>query len=311
MQRHLTPRDAHRRSTSGVVRAVSMCGAVAGLVLAFLAAGGCRATTAAGPRPDAIQHMPHSGLSKLRPSNDRDWMTEQSRLATAEFRGGKVHVRNIRNFEYRSDTDFDPAWHNKTYDLRKLATVEFLVVPFPASPSLAHTFLSFGFDDGEQLAVSIEIRREKGEEYHPLAGALARYELMYVVGEERDLIGVRANHRLNDVYLYSIRASRSDVRALFKDVFQRANQLTLQPEFYNTLTNNCTTNIFNHVNRIAPHKLAYDYRVLFPGYSDRLAYDRGLINTSDSFEVARDKARINELAYRYREAADFSAKIRR
>lgn len=247
----------------------------------------------------------------LTPSNYRDWVPEQAKLATAEISPTSVTVRNIRNCRYRAEDDFTVEHYDKTFNLDELNSVWFLVTPFPASPSLAHTMLSFGFADRDYLGVSVEIRREKGESYGPMRGSLRQFEIIYVVADERDLIGLRSNVRLNEVFLYRMKAGPEQARKLFLDVMNRTNQLAAKPEFYDTLTNNCTTNIMRHVNRIAPGAVPYDYRILMPGYSDQYAYDLGLIDSPLSFEETRMRARVNEMAYRYRDAADFSQQLRR
>lgn len=247
----------------------------------------------------------------IRPSNDRDWSPDQAILSTAQFSGDKVHVRNIRNCAYRTAQDYDVRHYDKTFDLGKLDEVDFIVVPFVDSPSLAHTFVSFGFQDQGHLAVSVEIRKEKGETYDPVKAAMGKYELMYVVGDERDLIGLRTNQRLDDVYLYKARVSPELARAFFVDVMERVNWLAENPELYDTLTNNCTTNIARHVNNVSPGAVPYNYEILFPGYSDRLAYDLKLIDTELPFDQARALARVNPRAQAFRDEPDFSKAIRR
>ena len=198
------------------------------------------------------------------------------------------------------------AYYDKTFDLDKLTSVDFIVVPFNETPSLGHTMLSFGFDDEDYLAVSVEIRRERGEEFSPIKGFFQQYELMYVVADERDVIQKRVNCDLSDVYLYRSTATPEQARTLFKDVMRRVNKLAREPEFYDTLTNNCTTNIRNHINHLKPDEVPYDYRVLLPGYSDRLAYDLGLIERHGSYEETRLRAKVNYQAYLHRDAPDFS-----
>lgn len=246
-----------------------------------------------------------------RPSNDRDWSPDQAVLAYAQFRGNQVSVRNIRNCAYRTADDYTVKHYDKEFELDKLESVDFIVVPFSELPGVAHTMLSFGFGGDDYLAVSVEIRKEKGETYGPMKGFLRQYEIIYVVGDERDLIGVRANHHLSNVYVYRARATPLQVRQLFFSVMRRVNRLYNQPEFYHTLTNNCTTNIARHINELVPGRVPYDYRVLLPGYSDKLAYDLGLLKTDTSFEQTKLRARVNYLAYAFRDSAEFSAKIRR
>lgn len=251
------------------------------------------------------------GCAKLRPSNDRTWSADQTSLPSAEVKGDLATVRNIRFCDYKSEKNYTVRHFDKTYDLTKLKTVDFLRVPFPETPELAHTMLSFGFDDKDYLALSVEIRKEEGEAYSPMLAMFNKYELTYVLGDERDLIGLRTNFRLNDVYLYETKATPEQVRKLFEDVLARVNKLKDEPEFYNTFTNNCTTNLVNHVNTLAPGRVKYDYRVLLPGLSDRLAYDAGLLKTPYSFDETRKAARITDVAYKARDAEDFSVQIRR
>lgn len=246
----------------------------------------------------------------LRPSNERDWSADQQRLATAEFSGDTVRVRNVRNAFYRSTTDFDVHWEDRSYDLRRLESVWYVVEPFATWRGPAHTFLSFGFGDGEYVAISVEIRKERGEAFSPLLGLLRQYELTYIVGDEHDLIGLRANHRHDEVHLYPMRATKDAARALFVSMLERANALAAQPEFYNTLTNTCTTNIVDHVNLIAPERIPFSYKTLLPAYSDDLAFDLGLIDTALPREQFRAAFRINDLALAHADSADFSEAIR-
>lgn len=246
----------------------------------------------------------------VRPSNDRDWNLDMAVFPEISIDGNIVDVKNVRNFEYRSTTDYDPVYYDKTYDLSKITTVDFMVEPFSDNPGAAHTLLSFGFDDGTHVAISVEIRKEKGESFSPLKGLLRRYELMYVVADERDVIKLRSNYRHDQVFLYPMKASREQVRALFLDMLERAQKLQEEPEFYNTLTSTCTTNIVGHVNKLVPGRVPFDHRILLPGYSDRYAYELGLIDTDLSFEEARAKFNINERAEEHADSPDFSKLIR-
>lgn len=246
----------------------------------------------------------------IRPSNDRDWALDQVVLPYAEMEGDGVRVHNIRNFTYRSVQDYDVSYYDKTYNLNDIESLWYVVEPFSDWKGAAHTFLSFGFKGSEFVGISVEIRKEKGEKFSSLHGLLKQYELMYVIGDERDLIKLRSNFRKDDVYLYPVRAPKEKIRELFVSMIGRANELREKPEFYNTLTNTCTTNIVSHINAIAPKKIPFSPKILLPGYSDQLAYDLDLIDTDQSFEQARARYRINERAMRYADSLDFSVKIR-
>lgn len=250
-----------------------------------------------------------AALVLTKPSNARDWSLDQQVLPRAEFRGPLVTIRNIRNFAYETTDRYAPAYYDKTFDLRRLSSAWFFVEPF-GKGGAAHTFVSFGFDDRDFVAVSVEIRKEKGERFSPLKGLLRQYEIMYVVGDERDLVKLRTNYRNDAVHLYRIRTTPERMRAMFTAMLQRANRLAVEPEFYNTLTNTCTTNLVRHVNQITPKRIPFSPAVLLPASSDRLAYDLGLIDTSASFEATRERAHINALARKYADDPQFSRRIR-
>ena len=248
--------------------------------------------------------------ARRKPSNDRDWVDEQKVLASAEFDGDKVHVKNVRNAEFFSYRDCVVDYYDKTYDLTKIKSVDFIMIPFADNRAIAHTLLSFGFEGGDYVGVSVEVRLEKGESYSAAVGLLSQFELMYVVADERDLLPVRPEFRHVDVLLYHTKATPEQTRALFVDVMKRVNQLRDQPEFYDTLRNNCTTNIVRHINSLAPNRIPYDYRVLLPGYSDELAYELGLIDTSLPFDEIRRRAVISDRILQYKNDPQFSQRIR-
>ncbi len=245
-----------------------------------------------------------------RPSNERDWQPNDAVMPSVTFRGRLVDVRNVRVTTYRTTEDYTPAYEDRTYDVDRLVRVWFVVEPFSKWGGAAHTLLSFEFAGPEFVAISVEARKERGEVYHFLKGLLRRYELLYVVGDERDLVRLRSNYRRDDVFLYPIRTSRERARSLFVEMLERAERLRQHPEFYNTLTSNCTSNIVRHVNRLVPGRVPFSLRWLFPGYADRLAYDLGLIDTELPYDAIRARFRINERALRFGDREDFSVRIR-
>ncbi len=248
---------------------------------------------------------------RVTPTNDRDWAPEFSRLATADFRDDLVTIHNVRNCDYRTEDDFDVHFEDRTYDLSKVDSVDYILVPFADMPRVAHTFLSFGLQGQNYLAISVEVRRLRGQKYSPVRDFFNQNEIVYVVGDERDLVRLRSNFRKDDVYLYRAKTTPDQSQALLVDMLERANKLSREPEFYNTLSNNCTNNLVAHVNHVIPNKVPFSYQILFPGLSDQFAYNLGLIQGHGSFEQTRAEARINRLAYIYRDSPDFSQRIRR
>ncbi len=244
-------------------------------------------------------------------SNDRNWNNDQEILSYAEINNNLVSVHNIRNFSYNSTTEYIKDYYDKTFDLNKLKKVWYIVEPFSGIPGSAHTFLSFEFENNEFISISVEIRKEIGESYSPIKGLLNKYELMYVIADERDVIKLRSNYRKDLVYVYPIKATVEKSRGLFLDMVGRANSLKENPEFYNTITNTCTTNIVKHVNKITPSRVPFlNIKILLPANSDQLAYKLGLIDTELSFEEARKRFYINDRAIKYATSSDFSVKIR-
>jgi hypothetical protein len=198
-----------------------------------------------------------------------EWSPDMARQTTADFSGNLVTLHNVRHAEYRSSKDYDVTWYDKVVDLDKIRTVDFVMVPFGGVPGVAHTQLSYGFEGDDYLGVSVEIRRKVGEEYNPIKGLEKHFPLHYVFADESDLIGRRAIYDLNDVYLYRAHANAEQARAMFVSMCERANKLVKQPEYYNTLLNNCTTNVVRHVNEIAAReRVPFSFKVMFPGYSD-------------------------------------------
>lgn len=247
----------------------------------------------------------------IEPSNERDWQADVAVLPYAEIDGDVVTVHNIRNFDYRSETDYTPAYYDKRFDLRKLEGAD-LVAVYWMGPAVAHIFVSFAFAGGDHLAISIETRKEKGESYSTLKGFFRQYELYYVVADERDVIRLRTNYRNDppeDVYIYRAQGPLENVRRVFLEYMSKINALQTHPEFYNTLTTNCTTAIWHHT-LVNPEHLPFSWKILASGYVPEYAYEAGRLDTSLPFSELKRRAHINARAKAADGAADFSRLIR-
>lgn len=250
-------------------------------------------------------------IGTRRPSLDRPWAADQARLPEIVRTDSLVRIANVRDFVYRTETDFDTRYETRTYDLNQVTSVWLVLTPFSrAFRGAAHSFVSFGFADSTYLAVSIEARRERDEHYGLLAGLGRNFELIYVFGEERDVIGKRAAFGGFDVYLYPIRTTPERARAMLADMIDRAVALGRRPEFYNTFSNNCTSNLVRHVNRIVPGRIPAGLKLLFPGYADEVARNLGLLDGTLPLEEARARYRVNDRAAGALGLARFSALIR-
>jgi len=247
----------------------------------------------------------------IEPSNDRDWQPESARVAYATIDGERVTLHNIRNFTYRTETDFTPAYYDKTFDLRSLDSVD-VVASYWMGPSIAHIFLTFGFSDNGHVAISIEARKERDEGYSSVRGFFRQYELHYVVADERDVIRVRTNHRRDppeQVYLHRLRGTADEARNLFLEYVAEINRLKDHPEFYNTLTTNCTTNIWLHT-RVNAERLPFSWKLLASGYVPELLYEHDRLDTSLPFAELQRRSLINPRAVAAGQAEDFSRRVR-
>ena len=233
-----------------------------------------------------------------------------SDLPSVTIDGERLTIHNIRNFDYRSETDFTPRWYDATFDLAQLESAD-LLASYWMGDAIAHIFVSFGFADGRHVAISVETRKERGESYSTLAGFFKQYELYYVVADERDLIRVRTNYRQprEDVYLYRAQVPRENVRRLFLDYVREINELKDHPAFYNTLTTNCTTAVLVHT-RVNPGSPPFSWKVLLSGYTPQYAYELGRLDTSLPFEKLRRRSRVNDRAQAADQDPEFSQPIR-
>jgi len=242
------------------------------------------------------------------PSNSRNWQPDVALLPWADVQRDRVTIHNIRNCDYRSETDYTVRHYDRTFDLDKLKSVDLSLV-YWGSPYIAHTMLSFGFEGGGIVCFSIETRKEIGEAYSNIKGFFRQYELTYVVADERDLIGLRTNYRGEQVYLYRLNASADLKRRVFLDYLRELNSLKDRPEWYNALTGNCTTSIHDYTAQYNPDA-RLDWRIIVNGFIDEMLYERKAIDTSLPFPELKKRSLINERAIGQDKSPDFSQLIR-
>jgi len=246
------------------------------------------------------------------PSNNRDWQPDLTTLAWADISGEKVTIHNIRNCDYRTETDFTVRHYDKTFDLAKLKNVDFFLV-YWGSPKIAHTMMSFDFEGQGSVCFSIETRKEKGEDYSTVKGFFRQYEIVYVVADERDLVRLRTNYREQgkgeDVYLYRLQVSPEFNRKVFLSYLSEVNRLKERPEWYNALTDNCTTSIRKHTMPFLPNANP-DWRIIVNGYIDEMLYERKRFDTSLPFAELKKRSYINPQAKAADKDPAFSRLIR-
>ena len=251
--------------------------------------------------------------SSLQPSHDRDWIPELARLPIIAREGEAITVSNLRDFRWRSETDYDQRWETRRYDLSKLSGAD-IFLSYWSGEAIAHLLVSFTFTDAVPLTFSIEVRREKGEEWSALAGFFRRYEMAYVAADERDIVALRTHARREDVRLYRLSAGAAQARGLFLAYVDDINALAAKPRWYNTLTTNCTTVVYHLVSSVAPgwkFSLPLDPRVLLSGYLPGYLQQIGAIRQDIPLEELVRTARIGDHARTLSlDDPQFSAKIR-
>ena len=242
----------------------------------------------------------------LKPSNDRAWQPDVAQTAWAEINGDHVTIHNVRNCDYRTEGDYTPHWETRSFDLAQIRGMD-LFLTYWGSPWIAHPIVSFQFGDHDYIAMSIETRKEVGEEYSAVRGFFRYYELIYTVSDERDVVRLRTNYRKGEeTYLFHTQASPEHARTTFVNYLRQINRIRDRPEWYNALTNNCTTNIATLAG-----EPQWDWRVLLNGHADRMLYERGDLATGNlPFDQLKEQAHINAAARAAGEAPDFSRRIR-
>jgi hypothetical protein len=244
-----------------------------------------------------------------KPSNDRNWQPDLAVLPSATIEGNRITIHNIRNCDYRTETDFTVQHYDKTFDLDALTSVDLYLVDWGLT-SVVHTMLSFGFNNRDYVAISIEARKELGEDYSTTKGFFRQYELTYVVADERDVVRLRTNYRQGETaYLYRVQGDKKLLQGVFLDYLRSINRLKDTPEWYNALLTNCTTQLRGHTQPYF-HKVVWDWRLLANGYADELAYENGTINTSLPFADLKKRSIINPKAKAVDHNPDFSQRIR-
>jgi len=243
-------------------------------------------------------------------SNDRDWQPDVAFTPHAEINGDLVTIHGVRNFDYRTESDFTPRWEERTYDLRNLDSAD-IIAAYWAGKAIAHIMVSFGFGGKDYLALSVETRKEKSESYSTLAGFFRNYELYYVIADERDVIRVRTTYRQpqEDVYIYRLRGPLENFRRVFLDYLKAINELRDRPAFYNTLTTNCTTRILLHT-RMNPESPPLSWKILLSGYVPAYLYELGRLDKTMPFAQLEKLSRVNERAHAADQDPAFSQCIR-
>ncbi len=230
----------------------------------------------------------------LVPSNDRDWAIDVSRPAITKVKGDTLIVENVRNFEWRTESDFTPRWETRTYDLSKLNDVD-LVASYWAGEDIAHILVGFGFSDNQRLVWSIELRRTKTQVYSALASFFKQSELVFLAADERDIIRLRTNVRGENVRMYPLRMKPQVARRLLLEYAEMADEYARNPRWYNTITANCTTMVFRIARSLNPFA-PFDWRVILSGHFPELVYDHGGIDNSIPFAQWKEKAQIDKAA---------------
>ena len=250
------------------------------------------------------------GWSQKRPSHDRDWIVSVAKLPRVTIEGDQARIRNIRNFDYRTENDFSVRYYDKTFDLNKLTTIDYALSYWDGNEAIAHTLLSFGFTDGEYLAVSVETRLERGEPQNALRGLFKQYELIYVLGDERDLLRLRTNFRKEEVFLYPTTIDPENVRKLFLVIMERVNNIASQPEFYNTISQSCLSSLVSDFKKVIAPRSFFDLRRIQNGYSDEMLYENGWIDSKLSFEATKQLHHVNQYVQKNVNVENYSINIR-
>ena len=244
----------------------------------------------------------------IEPSNQRNWADDLEYITTGEIDGRQVRLHHVRNFDWRTQQDYDVRWETRDYDLARLRSVDMITSNWGLAP-ISHVLVSFGFDGGEHVAFSVEIRREQHERFSELGGFFKQFELSIIAADERDIVRVRSNVRNEELELYRINLSPTDARELFRSFVVQANRLAEHPRFYHTVTGNCTTIVYSMMKKIV-HGLPLDYRLLLTGYLPAYVHEVGGMLPGRSLAELQHHGNITERARAADDDPAFSTRIR-
>jgi hypothetical protein len=246
--------------------------------------------------------------TRLQPSNDEVWADEVAKIATGTIDGNRVTLRNVRNFDWHTRTDYTQRWETRTYELDRIRSVD-VVMSYWTIAAIAHMLISFGFDDGSHVVFSVEIRRQKTQAFSEIGGFFKEFELTIIAADERDVIRLRTNIRGEEAYMFRLQLPVAAIRLLFLRYVDEANGLAGMPRFYNTITVNCTTLAYHMMKQIIGH-LPWDYRLLLSGYLPEYIYSVGGLDQTCSMKELRERGRITERAKKSGRSESFSSDIR-
>ena len=247
----------------------------------------------------------------LKPSDNGDWQEDDARRAWGETAGDKITIHNVRNCDYRTETEYTDCWSDRTYNLSDLRGVDFFFTNWGVR-WIGHPIVSFDFGNNQHLAFSIEARYKKGQDYSAILGFFRQYELIFIAADERDVIRLRTNYRKDEeVYMYRTTATPDIARKFFLTYVNYLNHLRDHPEWYNAATKNCTTTLDSALSADLTNPMPWNYQLLLNGTLDELLYDRGRLVTGGlPFEELKQREHINAFAQTVGQSPDWSALIR-
>ena len=231
----------------------------------------------------------------FRPSHERNWELGQERLPRFAFQDERLTIENFRNFDWKGEGIANVRYETRVFDLRDIHSVDVFISHFDDFEGLAHIFLSFGFADGRHVVISLETRREVGETFSPLLGILRQFEVIYIIGSEQDIVGLRTDIRDERVYLYRTIASPLQARELLLKIAEDVNGIYEEPRMYNTLTHNCTNALTRRVEDISEVKFPLTWKTLLPGYFDEVLFGMGLVVPVGDFQETKDRSLIDNI----------------
>lgn len=245
---------------------------------------------------------------------DRDWSPDVARIFTYEKHGDLVTINDIRDFNWKTEDQYDVHWDRRTFNIQNITGVS-IITSYWMGPQIAHTLVSFSFSDQKPLVFSIEIRKEKNESFSAIGGFFRQFELSLIAADEKDIVYTRSNARGEQVYFFPVKMGKNEAQALFLEYLDKSDQLHQHPKWYNTLSSNCTTLVFDMVQAVDPHHLPKDYRLLASGYLPNYLYDLGALDHKWDMKTWYEKAHINPRAHRfdhfkYQDSLNFSKVIR-
>lgn len=239
-------------------------------------------------------------VSLREPSLDRSWDEDVNVLAGVDFSADEtVTLAQIRDWQYSVNAIRSKSYFDASFDPNDIVAMWMYEQQLDPSGLIAHTFVVFEFDESYEraryLGLSVETRRERGETYSIIGGALRSFEITHIWATEEDLVTRRVQFLNYPLTRYRLEIPAAYRSRIFLKFAEETRSLASQARWYNTISNNCTSSLIKFVNASEPGAIPLHHSYVLTGKVDDYLEELGYKTSNDSLHVTRDFLESNAL----------------